>query len=65
LAEPDGEGRLLSETTKLLFGVDQDGNSLVIIDTMTGKRLPTVEDLKRALQEAIEARQAAEKRAAL
>ncbi len=39
--ELDGEGRLLSETTNLLFGVDQDGKSLVISDSVTGKRLGT------------------------
>jgi len=62
--EPDGEGFLLSETTQLRFGVDQDGKSLVIIDTATGKRLlQTSKELKVALKEESETRRAAEERA--
>jgi Uma2 family endonuclease len=37
---PDGEGRLLSETTGLLFGTDEEG-SILILDTRTGERLLT------------------------
>lgn len=53
--EPDNRGRLLSETTGLLFGATDDG-SLLITDARTG------EPLKTGLQEA-EARIAAEERA--
>ena len=37
--EPDREGRLLSETTGLLFGVDTDGKTLLFCDARTGERL--------------------------
>jgi Uma2 family endonuclease len=50
--EPDGEGFLLSETTQLRFGVDQDGKTLVIFDAVTGQRLRTSEELKAALEAA-------------
>jgi Uma2 family endonuclease len=67
--EPDEQGRLLSETTGLLFGVDQDG-SVLLIDARTGERLRKPVQLeadeeaakKRASREA-KARKAAEKRA--
>jgi colicin import membrane protein len=74
---PDGEGRLLSETTGLLFGEDEDG-SVLLIDTRSGERLrkPTqieadeaaaqkraAREARRAVREA-EARKAAEQRAA-
>jgi len=36
--EPDAQGRLLSETTGLLFGEDEDG-SVLLIDAQTGERL--------------------------
>gem|GEM_PF-599489 len=36
--EPDSQGRLLSETTGLLFGEDEDG-SVLVIDSRTGKPL--------------------------
>ena len=58
--EPDGEGRLLSETTQLLFGVDPDGRNLFILDAATGRRLQTSEDLRTALKAEAEARRAAE-----
>jgi Uma2 family endonuclease len=50
--EPDGEGFLLSATTQLRFGVDQDGKTLVIFDAVTGQRLRTSEELKAALEAA-------------
>jgi Uma2 family endonuclease len=64
--EPDGEGRLLSETTGLLFGIAEDSTFLVI-DTRTGERLLDLSQLaaahkaaeERATQEA-EARKTAE-----
>lgn len=58
--EPDLEGRLLSETTRLLFGVDSDGKTLLIVDAQTSQRL--LEPAHQALREA-EARKAAEERA--
>jgi colicin import membrane protein len=75
--EPDGEGRLLSETTGLLFGEDEDG-SVLLIDARTGERLRKPAQLeageaaaqKRAAREArraareAEARKAADQRAA-
>lgn len=36
--EPDGEGRLLSETTGLLFGIAKD-HTLTVFDARTGKKL--------------------------
>ncbi|HYX22627.1 MAG TPA: Uma2 family endonuclease [Thermoanaerobaculia bacterium] len=73
--EPDSQGRLLSETTGLLFGVEEDGRTLLAIDTRTGERLLSpMEKLLRAkaariaaeeqLARDIEARKAAEERAA-
>ncbi|HYX22710.1 MAG TPA: Uma2 family endonuclease, partial [Thermoanaerobaculia bacterium] len=68
--EPDDQGRLLSETTGLLFGEDEDG-SVLLIDARTGERLRKPTQLeadeeaaqKRAAREA-KARKAAEERAA-
>lgn len=37
--EHNAEGRLLSETTGLLFGVEGDGKTLVLVDSRTGKSL--------------------------
>jgi Uma2 family endonuclease len=54
--EPDAEGRLLSETTGLLFGIDENG-SLLVVDTRTGNRLLDMSQLDAA-------RKAAEERAA-
>src|SRR5436305_10597117 len=54
--EPDGEGRLLSETTGLLFGIDEDG-SFLVINARTGERLLDLDRLAAA-------REAAEERAA-
>ena len=51
--EPDDQGRLLSETTGLLFGVNEDEQTLIIVDAATG------EPVRTGLQEA-EARKAAE-----
>jgi hypothetical protein len=61
--EPDVEGRLLSETTQLLFGVDQDGVSLVVIDGRTGRRLRTSSEVEAALEVAERQTLAAEERA--
>ncbi|HEX4961936.1 MAG TPA: Uma2 family endonuclease [Thermoanaerobaculia bacterium] len=37
--QPDAQGRLLSETTNLLFGVGEDGRTPVIFNAQTGERL--------------------------
>ncbi|MFY9825151.1 MAG: Uma2 family endonuclease [Thermoanaerobaculia bacterium] len=56
-SQPDAQGRLLSETTGLLFGVGDDGQSLSVFDTRTGEWLVDADEL--ATREA-EARKAAE-----
>lgn len=58
--EPDAEGSLLSLTTKILFGVAADGRTLRVIDTATGERLLTREEMEDALARETEARKAAE-----
>src|SRR5436305_13270431 len=69
--KPDSQGGLLSETTGLLFGVEEDGRTLLVIDTRTGERLLTREEqslrdraARKAAEEQIardiEARKAAE-----
>jgi len=55
--QPDSQGRLLSESTGLRFGVGQDGRTLTVFDTRTGEGLVDPDD--RARREA-EARKAAE-----
>jgi Uma2 family endonuclease len=55
--EPDAQGRLLSATTKLRFGVSAQGDWIDIYDAETGERLRT------SLEEE-EGRKAAEERAA-
>jgi Uma2 family endonuclease len=68
--EPDREGRLLSETTGLLFGVAEDGQTIRIFHAATGEPLLSPSELEeiykaaaeRAEREA-EARAAAEERA--
>jgi len=54
--EPDAEGRLLSQTAQLLFGVAEDGRTLQVTDVATGEHL-------LAPEEVTEAWKAAEKRA--
>ena len=58
--ERDGEGRLLSETTQLCFGVDRDGTSLVVVDGRTGRRLRTSSEVEAALEASEERWRAAE-----
>ena len=50
--EPDHEGRLLSETTSLLFGVAEDGRTLRVVDAVTGETLRTKSELEAALEAA-------------
>lgn len=57
--EPDAEGRLLSETTGLRFGVSGDGQRIEIFDPAGARLMTPVEILGKAAEEAI-ARQAAE-----
>jgi len=60
--EPDGEGRLLSETTGLLFGIAEDGG-FQVTDARTGERLLNQSQLAAAREAAEEAQKAAEERA--
>lgn len=62
--QPDGEGRLLSETTGLLFGVSPQGDRIDLFDARTGERLlnPVEEEEGHKAERA--AREAAEKKAA-
>jgi hypothetical protein len=53
--QPDAQGRLLSETTGLLFGVGPDGQTLTILDSRTGEWLVDSGDLARREAEAREA----------
>jgi Uma2 family endonuclease len=55
---PDAQGRLLSETTGLLFGVSADGQRIDVFDARTGERLLYPEEIQ-------EGRRAAEEKAAL
>jgi Uma2 family endonuclease len=67
--EPDSAGRLLSETTNLLFALSEDGRTVRVGDAATGEWLLTSEEEQagreaaeeRALREA-EARKVAEER---
>ena len=46
--EPDGRGRLLSETTGLLFGVSPDGKWVEVFDAETGERILTPSENRKA-----------------
>ena len=68
--EPDAQGRLLSETTGLLFGEDEDG-SVLVIDAGTGERLRKPAQLeadeevaKERAARAVKAQEIAEERSA-
>jgi Uma2 family endonuclease len=61
--EPDSEGFLYSETTKLRFGVDEDGSDIRVIDAVTGKRLLYSPEVEEAWGLEIKARKEAEERA--
>ena len=59
--EPDDQGRLYSETTDLLFGIDEEGRFPAIVDARTGERLLSSEeraDLEKERREAVEAENA-------
>jgi Uma2 family endonuclease len=42
--EPDGEGRILSETTQLRFGTSEDGQRVEVFDAATGEKLLTAKE---------------------
>ena len=50
--EPDSEGFLYSETTRLRFGVDEEGCDVRVIDAVTGKRLLYSTEVEEALNAA-------------
>ena len=60
--EPDGEGRLVSETTGLAFGVSPDGQAVLVFDAESGERLLTSPELfAREREEAARQREEAER----
>ena len=50
--EPDSERRLLSETTGLRFGVEEDGKTLAILNAETGERLSSPAEGRARIAEA-------------
>jgi len=48
--QPDSQGRLLSETTGLQFGVGQDSRTLTIFDTRTGEALVDADEALKAAE---------------
>lgn len=56
----DAEGRLVSETTGLLFSVSAKGDRVVIVEAATGRELLPVESLETARKAEETARKAAE-----
>lgn len=58
--EPDAEGRLLSQTTQLLFGVAEDGRTLRVLDAAAGEPLRSPEEIEEILASEVKARKAAE-----
>jgi Uma2 family endonuclease len=62
--EPDAQGRLLSETTDLLFGVSTGGDRIEVFNARTGERLESpAEAVERAAHEAKKAAHEAKKAA--
>jgi Uma2 family endonuclease len=60
--EPGAEGRIVSETTGLAFGVSPDGQTVLVFDALTGERLLTSpEEAAREREEAAKEREAAAK----
>jgi hypothetical protein len=51
---PDEQGRLLSETTGLRFGVSADGARIEVFDARTGERIPTPAEIEEAREAAEE-----------
>jgi Uma2 family endonuclease len=62
--EPNEEGRLLSETASLLFGVADDGQTVEVLDAVTGEPLLSSQELETSSREANQraAREAAGRR---
>jgi Uma2 family endonuclease len=67
---PDAEGRLLSQTTGIYFGLDKSRRRVLLTSAATGERLLTPEEEKTAREtaellaaQALETRQAAEEKA--
>jgi Uma2 family endonuclease len=58
--EPNGQGRLFSETTGLFFGINPEGNWTEVIDAKTGQRLLSPSEIQEALRREKKARKAAE-----
>jgi hypothetical protein len=58
--QPDARGFLLSQTTNLLFGVSEDGQTLRVIDAANGERLLNSQERKEAQRAAEERAKAAE-----
>jgi hypothetical protein len=52
--EPDAEGRLLSETTDLLFGVSPEGDRIEVFDARTGERLLSPREAEEAANKELE-----------
>ena len=46
---PDAEGRILSRTTGLLFGISPDGNAPQVFDAATGERILTSREVRAEL----------------
>ena len=61
--EPNRRGALLSETTGLLFGVAEDGRTLLVTNAETGERLRTASEITEELAREAAARKAAEEAA--
>ena len=60
--EPDAEGRIVSETTGLAFGVSPDGQTVLVFNVQTGERLLTSPELfVREREEAERQRKEAER----
>lgn len=60
---PDAQGRLLSQTTGLLFGVSPQGDRIEVTDAATGERILYPTELQEARVREEQARKAAEERA--
>ena len=61
--QPDAQGRLLSETTGVWFGLDESKRNLILVDAATGERLLDDEEEYEARLEERQARLTAEARA--
>ena len=62
--QPDEKGRLLSETTLLLFGISPSGDRLEVFDAGTGEQLLDLDQQEDARQAAERRAEAAESKAA-